>query len=488
MQTRPEALQDDPWPSSPRRERILARLAQASIVGLVVALNAEAVLQVGFLSDDLVQLDAASRNAWTEPLVGHHLAPLLTLFYRAVNQGLLDVRSWHAIALLLHGVNCFLAYRLVDRGLGADRPVAWAAATLLAVAPAGQEALLWTAAFPYVPLLTVLLVSLAIVLETLRGHHGPVWAAGAALGLLQLLGFFIWDWALVVTPMLALAALSDSQREAARDRAREALPLLLPPFVVCTAYLLLRSSQTISLGYGLFPIGFFKANALLAAAAGMAVFPQLPKATVVALAIPTLGLLAWIALRDRGARLLVIGFYLLQLPWYLQGAPSSRYFYLSTFFVLTPLLIALRRLLRPSLALALVGLFVLIEAAWTREGATGWIQASARVDAIGQELRQLTADIDPATPVVVVNLPDHYAAASGLWAPPMWRNGLAVLRPNTTKLFTPAHAARFEPHAPVIVERDQIRTQHPNAAIFEVISWVEGGQGLYRVERFEAAR
>ena len=55
---------------------------------VIVALNFFALGSVGYLSDDLLQLERVRQMSWFEPIVPHHLAPLLTLMYMWANAGL----------------------------------------------------------------------------------------------------------------------------------------------------------------------------------------------------------------------------------------------------------------------------------------------------------------------------------------------------------------------------------------------------------------
>ena len=43
-----------------------------------------------------MQLTQASRIAWWEPLVAHHVSPLLTILYQAANGGGLTLAGWQA--------------------------------------------------------------------------------------------------------------------------------------------------------------------------------------------------------------------------------------------------------------------------------------------------------------------------------------------------------------------------------------------------------
>ena len=113
------------------------------------------------------------------------------------------------------------------------------------------------------------------------------------------------------------------------------------------------------------------------------------------------------------------------------------------------------------------------------------MDASAGVAQLELELREAGAHVPGERPIVIVNLPDHYGATSALWPPPIMRVGLEVVLPNGSKLFTPEHAARYKPHAPVVVPREEIASRHPEAVILEVLRTSEGSGERYAVIPFE---
>jgi len=455
-------------------------------VALVVALNAAAVSQVGFLSDDLVQLEIASRISWWEPITGHHLSPLLTLLYQQAERGALSVELWHITVLGFHLLNAGLVYRIAKHGFGGGSLLASASSLLYSTAPAGIEAVLWPAASCFVPLSTVLLLSFERLLKALQTDSVPGWPVRGGLALLQLLAFAIWDWAIVLAPILMATAMVNPTLREQGPTLRERSRTLLPTAMVWGLCILLRSLRGVQLGYGLFPVGFLKANALLVAAPGMILFPQLPGLAALGLSLACLIPLCWGALEDRRVRASMLGFYLLQLPWYFQGAPTSRYAYLAAPFLWLALVLVLRRLLPPRAALAAMGALLLFQGGWYLERAGWWIEASIQAAALGQQLEATSTLIAPGRELVVVNLPDHYGGARGQWPPPLWRNGLSVVRPNAAKVFTPDHAARFKPHAPVILERRDIAAAYPDAALFEVTHSFERGEERYDVVPFRS--
>jgi hypothetical protein len=224
MQRRPHTT---PW-----EWEIAPVLPAALVATLAVALNASAVWQVGFLSDDLIQLEIASRISWWEPITGHHLSPLLTLLYRAAERGALPVRLWHLAALGLHLLNAGLVYRIAGRGLAGGRLLASACALLYIAAPAGMEAVLWPAASCFVPLSTVLLLSCDVLWKALGADRRPGWRVAGGLALLQLLAFAIWDWAMIVAPVLLASAAAHPAPGRPGPALRERLGVLLPAALI----------------------------------------------------------------------------------------------------------------------------------------------------------------------------------------------------------------------------------------------------------------
>lgn len=467
-----------------RRYRVcvgqLSRTHALGLAALAVAAAAPSALRVGFLSDDWLQLELASRIGWLDPLVSHHAAPLLTALYKSVHAGWLDARSWHALVLALHAINVALVCRMAQR-LGRETGPALAAGALVALAPGGLEAVLWTAASPFVPLLTLILLALGPVIAALAERRALRRAEAAGVALAQLAAFLVWDWAIVLLPLLAAVALAYAPHVAAL---RRVLPGLAATMLVWAACLAARSSGGAALGYGLFPIGASRAVLLLGAQPTMQLAPQLPKELVVALAAPCLAVLGRGALRDASVRALLAAFAVLQLPWFFQGAPASRYAYLSLAFLVPALVFAARTWLTPRAArIALAASLALGAWGYARIG-SDWIAASRDAARIGAAIEAHVAALDPATPVVVVNLPDHAAAAHGLWPPPLWRNGLSTLRPGAEKVFTPEHAERFEPHAPRIVARDAIASAFAGALLLEVVTEIHDGSATYEVVPF----
>jgi hypothetical protein len=300
-------------------------------------------------------------------------------------------------------------------------------------------------------------------------------------------GFYAWDWAIVLAPLLVAVAVAQPDRASRTTVLRRLAPGLAPAVGVWCVCLLLRSHQGIALGYGLFPIGGLRASALLAAQPAMQLFPQLPKLAIALLAIPCLGLLGWGAIRSRTVRALLACFAVLQLPVYLHGAPSSRYAYLSLPFLVPALAISLTLLLPArATACALVG-WMLLSAWGHRQVSHEWRSAWLHAREVGRGLEARLAGLDPEVPVVIVNLPDHDAAARGLWPPPMWRNGLSTLRSGAIQIYTPEHAARFEPHQPRIVARRDVAELHPGAVLLEVTTELGDGAVSYSVIPFDGA-
>jgi hypothetical protein len=288
------------------------------------------------------------------------------------------------------------------------------------------------------------------------------------LGVLQLAGFFVWDWGIAIAPILVAVAIAGVDGKVDSTALRGRTKLLAPSVALWCAFLVYHGAVAAELGYGLFPLGLLRASQLLAAIPGMILTPQLPKPAIIGVAATWLGLIAWALLRDRRLWPLVATLAILQLPWFFQGAPTSRYAYLSFAFASASLVLALRALLPARVALVLLAVMVLLQTAGYVDRSRSWQVASRDAQQIGRELEKIARQLPAERLLVVVNLPDHETQTRGLWPPPMWRNGLEVLHQRSRKIFTPAYAARFEPDAPIVMARPQIRAAHPDATIVEV--------------------
>ncbi len=435
---------------------------------MVLFLGWEAVHSIGFLSDDFLHLRNARSLGVFQPIDFHHFSPLLVSFYKMAGNQFLSSGSWHLIALLLHLLNALLVYWVTLHATEWDELSATACALLFAFAPGGTEAVFWLAAFAYLPLLTLQLLALGLFLkfalyQTKLSTHLLV-----TLAVLQCLSLLIWDWGVLLTPTLAVAAISYWPKGFNWRIFALRLLTLLPGCLVLLSFLGYHLFNLERVGYGLFPLGFARGTGLLLASGGLALGHLLPKAAIPVIALLVIGIAAWGLWKDQRVSWLVGVYFLLQLPWYLQGAPSSRYAYFAMFFLLATLVIVFRRVLPKNGFYVVLLIALLVQAIAFQSALARWVVASSIATDLGNQIEKVPVLTPAQRSLVLVNLPDSLGNKHSLWQPPIWRNGITTIRAGTLTVYTPVYLETHRVHDPKVLTRQQISKMSAQSDILEV--------------------
>jgi hypothetical protein len=155
----------------------------AGYVGVSLMLYAPA-LQVGFLSDDFVLLQRAARWDVGE-VTPALLRPVPLVVWAALASFHAPAWSWHALNVVLHGINAFLVARVAAGWMRAPWPLL--AGALMLTAPLAPEAVVWASGVFDVSATTLALAAVLIARAYERGprlHHrvGLIAAGLLALG------------------------------------------------------------------------------------------------------------------------------------------------------------------------------------------------------------------------------------------------------------------------------------------------------------------
>ena len=435
---------------------------------LLLFLSWEAIHSIGFLSDDFLHLRNSRSLAFFQPIDFHHLSPLLVSFYKMAGTQVLSSSAWHSIAILLHLLNALLVYWVMLQANESDEPSAAACALLFAFAPGGTEAVFWLAAFAYLPLLTLKLIGLGLFLRFALYQQELSPRLLATLALLQCLALMIWDWGIMLTPTLMVVAIAYWPKGFDRRALSLRLITLIPGCVVLLGFLAYHFFIVERIGYGLFPLGFARGTGLLFASGGLALGHLLPKAAIPIVAVLVISIAVWGLWKVARVRWLLGVYFILQLPWYIQGVPSSRYAYLAMFFLLATLVIALRQALPKSGFYAAI-LFVLLVQIVAYQGAsTRWVTASQLARDLGNQIEAVSTSMPPHRSLVLVNLPDSLGNKDSLWEPPIWRNGVSTLRAGVTTAYTPAYLKMHRVHDPKVLTPEQISALSTQSEVYEV--------------------
>jgi hypothetical protein len=474
-------------------QRIVRSKRSQSVAALAVCWLAAAFVfvlgpaQIGFMSDDHDLIATAAATPWLGRLEPHHYSPALAVLFKLTSQGAIGPVVWRGLAFLGHCVNILLLWRILVGRLAINRVAAWAATFWFSMNAPGFEALAWACALGYVGLTALILLAVEL---SLRQPEEFSWPAAVALAFLQLAAYAVWDWAVLMAPVVALSYLASPRplagegqwvrASASEDTGllRTAPPWLraaafFAPMIACWAAVpIVKWCAGITLGYHV-SIDVVRAGYFLLTAPLRGIYPQgtasLYKSPAgLAAATVAIVLLAASSRSDRRIRWAALLFVLCQVPYALFGAPESRYFYLGIAFLASAVALAVGRIRHKRLRLAALVTLAAINALWAVDRSILWKGAYREAVRVKEAVEAIAAR-EAEKPLVIVNLPDRYGPADLVWRPYVWRNGLAAIRAPIARVNTPDCPFNWIDSDIPAMAAGQIASKYAGQPICEVI-------------------
>lgn len=427
-------------------------------------------VHVGFLSDDFDLIDRASRTKWLYPLEVHHWSPILATLFKATSAGIIGRTTWCILAFLTHCINISLVWAILTRRLKVDKLQAWAITLLFTLCPAGFEAISWSCAVGY-PLVTMfILISFYYVCRDEIDFGDK--AMSGLLALLQIIALQVWDWGILLFPILMLCFASHIL--AAEDRKVaffRGLRALWPAFICLMIYITTKSITGQSFGYTLHINIVNSIRTLITTPLwglypdGSAAFYKSTYKHLVTVCI--ISILFYASIKDSRIRLLTSIFILCQLPYIFLSYPESRYFYIGSFFLYSSIVLCMGFIKTPRYRIGLTVLLVLVSAIMSINRALLWKGAFRESDRIRMSIDNF-ADQTHCKQLVVINLPDRYGPKGMMWRPYVWRNGLTAFNVQIARVNT--NDAPFTWPEIWIPELNRKETfiKYPNLPVIEV--------------------
>ncbi len=481
--------------------------------------------RIGFLSDDFNLIARAGVVPWLHPIEPHHYSPVMAALFKLTAQGVIGSGTWHLAALLVHGANILLLWLILVRGLAVARPYAWVITMLFALGAPGFEAIAWASSLGYVLVEATVLAAVWLSLSAPppRGETLVRWGTP----LVQLAALAIWDWGIMLLPIVAACCcfrayrplpteprtLAQSASEGALRHGltwflprlrfglvscceqlpaalRRSVSLLWPTAVAWIGVLLVKFSCGYSAGYqrsfdpirqGYYfltsPIRCLYPNGLAAfywSAAGLGL---------------ALVLMVFLAVRCRSdARIaLLVGIFLLcQLPYVFFAAPTSRYYYFSSPFFFAAAVLAVAPWKSRAGKVGLLAAVLGLHACWAWQRADLYQGAYRQSQAVWRTI-EAAAPGDARTPLVVVDLPDSYGPPGLMWSPNMWRNGVSAFHRELIRVNTPGCPFAWPPSGIPELSRAEILARYRHSDVCAVSYAAEGDWRSFQVERWNAA-
>jgi protein O-mannosyl-transferase len=189
-------------------------------------------LHIGFLSDDFVLADRATRGELVAP--SHEFVrPVPLLVWRLVFMTGAGAVVLHGLNIALHGVNAALTVRLA-RHMGGTHAAALLAALLFLIWPTQVESVAWASGVFDVMMTTLVLATINLSLSPVPDLRAP---RIAAIVLLAMLALLTKETAAAIP---ALLIVSSSARWMSRRPSRAELTALAGVTLTCAAYMFWR--------------------------------------------------------------------------------------------------------------------------------------------------------------------------------------------------------------------------------------------------------
>ncbi|MEC7838952.1 MAG: hypothetical protein VX777_02810 [Chlamydiota bacterium] len=391
-----------------------------ALVLTIVVIYGPSIAGVGFISDDFTLLSNAGSHNFFSPMEGHHYSLLINTLFKLSTKGVIGPPFFHGVALLLHGINSCLILFFMTSCLDISKEKSFVSALLFAINPAGVEALVWCCAVPYTAITSITLISMIIYANHLSMPYSSRISTSILLTSLLILGFLVWDWAILILPILVAIALLLPKKTNFLDE----LKLLTLPTLAFLTIVILKKVLGMSLGYyfnsfsHVFGIIFLSPFVGIAPIFSKAFYSSLIGIT---LALTTFSIFLWASTQSKEGLLLFTVFILSQIPQALFGHPQSRYFYFSSFALYATLIIAIPKFPKYALATALLT-FASIAYYRIELWKQGSSVAQKMLEDINHAINQHNSKI------AIINLPDTYGSESIIWKPFLWRSGRDIFR------------------------------------------------------------
>jgi len=384
----------------------------------IMAIYGSSIFAIGFMSDDFTLLSKAQSHNFFYAMEGHHHSLLINSLFKLAANAIIGPSFFHVLALFLHIANAVLVMIFLQSGLNISPEKAFLSALLFAINSAGVEAIVWCCAIPYTGIATIILISMTIYARWISHQHLSGKIVSLILTLLLIIGFIIWDWAILILPLLSVIALTMPSDIKLNSKVK----VLILPAITLFSILLFRNISGMSLGYHLNTIP--KAIGSIVLSPFIGIIPFLPKtfySSILGIVLSTLtfSLLTWLSTRSKKTLLLFVVFLLCQVPQALFGHPQSRYFYFSSFALYAIIIISI-----PKNPRFVVIMFILICSSAALYRVELWKQASTVVQKM---LYQINSTIDQHdTKIAIGNMPDSYGPEMIIWRPFLWRCGREI--------------------------------------------------------------
>jgi len=464
------------------------------LYALTIAVHLNGMLRTGFLSDDYVFIEEATKNSLIDTLFDHpdekHVSLIMPLLFKLTAEGHMGVLAWRILALIVHGANIFLLFLILRQGLSVSFVPAWFASLLFALNPAGLEALAWSCSIGYVlvagPILLAVYLSLTTPVERLGGMK---WV----LGFLQLAAYVIWDWGILLCPLVFLCLLHRWLRGDLKPR-RAALacwPLLIC-WTIGLASKFLFFSYTVGPSLKLFtePI---RVSYLLVASPMFGILPQFSwefykSLFGLSIAVTIFALLLAPCIRSPKVRLLLVLFFFCQLPYAMFAWPQARYFYLPMAFLYGSLAMILTLIRYRGIRWLLFASLLGFHGIWTVERSNLWKDTYEQALKVKSEIENIS-DVS-AEELIVVNLPESYGPEGMWWRPFVWQNGFRVVSRKQRVNIPGTPYVRREEESGIngirMMSRDEIISSFPPGHVYEVVYSKPGDWREFKVIPFRA--
>ncbi len=380
---------------------------------------------VGFVSDDFTLIKMAETHDFFSAMEPHHHSLLINVLFKGVAAGFIGPNTFHVLALIFHVMNCLLLLYFLDSCLHIGRNKALFVCIFFAVNLPGREALIWCCAVPYVVVTTFILLSMVIYGDALNKiPRRSTLTTTLLLSFLQFAAFMVWDWAVLIFPVLFLmACLLPNERTL-----KEKLRLLIVPGCVWGGIFIARQLFGMTNGYQI--NGFSEIIKILLSAPFLGLFPFLPKyfytsSFGIMAAVVCFTGFVWTAMRNRTILFFFAFFLLSQLPQAVFGHPQSRYFYFPVFAlyasiaILFPTRFAFSKFAIPSFILFMLTGFSYM----TFNRILSWQEASQIINRLSGEIQHA---MSVHKQIYLVEFPDSYGSEETIWRPYLWRSGLEI--------------------------------------------------------------
>lgn len=388
---------------------------------LILIIYGSTIQTIGFISDDYTLMMRSKSHFLLSPLESHHYSLPINLLFFGVNKNLFNAPIFHILALLFHGINTSLIYLILKKNLNIKNSYCLLSALFFAVNPAGIEAIVWCCALPYVLLTTIILSSMKVYFNFIKKEISWVNVC-LLISFLQIFGFLIWDWAILIFPILFIITLLK------RKEINNFLPLICCG-ILWSLILLTKKFFGLSLGYHINTfyqiLGTFITSPLLT------LYPFATKTFYLSFpgiiySFTLFSFFLWASLKDKTIRLFFAIFLLTILPQAVLGYPQSRYYYFSSFplYATFPFILMKFRL-KPYLPFSFFFLFFICSTSFTLKKIHLWQEASSIVNQTYVEIKTLLTN-HPHSQVTIIDLPDSLEAHEQIWKPFLWRCGLEV--------------------------------------------------------------